>query len=102
MGYFNYQYTLVHKYSLKLKYAHVQIDNENKWTYQVTIKSNKLQVNMELNRTYLLNIHYRHSKCLLIEWNNNTHENNHANGYFNNNPWTSFHFIRHSSTNPSW
>jgi hypothetical protein len=46
----------------------------------MTIKLNKLQVNMELNNAYLWNIHYRHSKCLLIERNNNTHENNHANG----------------------
>jgi hypothetical protein len=33
----------------------------------MTIKSNKLQVSMELNRAYLLNTHYRHSKWLLIE-----------------------------------
>jgi phage tail sheath gpL-like len=44
------------------------------------IKLNKLQVNMELNNAYLLNTHDHHSKCLLIERNNNAHEKNHANG----------------------
>jgi len=33
----------------------------------MTIKSKKLQVNMELNRAYLNNTHYSHSKCLFIE-----------------------------------